>query len=250
MIFAFFNGKNVMGILLHKFDLSLNNYVVDIIVQNLSTLEFARHFETEVNNQALLTYFHLLRDERFDSSVERRHLTDAEFEVIERVFENEGRDSYCRWEPYPQLHGRYIRTILEVRNGLSQQTAEEWSKDCSRFRTALEKENLSLRDGFVLVHEWIQRLRNLQLAMVAEECVAFADVPKSHGLPPTKCMQSGISDIDRMRKAIAKLGKEAKPAALIKAAGISNSNGRAALRSLENDGEFQGFHRPRTTNDQ
>ncbi|MBN9119491.1 MAG: hypothetical protein J0I06_10095, partial [Planctomycetes bacterium] len=133
------------------------------------------------------------------------------------------------------------------------QTAEEWAADCARYASELEADGLSLHDGLKIVRRWVQRLRELQLAMGGVQFVPAADVatwPQSPSIPPLTIDESHedalrlAESIERMRIAIKALGADAKSETLVIRAHIKKSDGLKALRVLEEQGEYTGFARP------
>jgi hypothetical protein len=193
-----------------------------------------------------------------DAGQERRIFTAAEMDELVGAFED-GPERRWDWVSWGYVHGAYIDTLGEVKNGLTPQTAEEWAQRCAAYAARLDDDRLSLHAGLEIVAEWVRRLRKLQLAMDDGQFVPAADWPaRKAPIPPpdggeTRSVGSGNrgrvprqnDDVERMRAAIRALddGRTAKPATLIKRAGIANLRGRRALRKLENDSEYDGFRR-------
>jgi hypothetical protein len=185
------------------------------------------------------------------------------------------------WLPYPPLHRGYVETVREVRHELSVTVADEWARKCVRFGRRLEKQPLWLSDGIEIVREWVWELRRLLRAMGATQLLprpegssptpatrndaqGDATLRTDHGhaggvelLQTTAVKQAAAAavapqvsdrhaeDVERMLTRIRNTpdGVDDKPAVLIKAEHISNKRGRAALRVLEQLGEYDGFAR-------
>jgi len=241
-----------LGAQLHAYDLNLTAYAISNVIQFLPDQRFAQWVNKQIKSPTAIEYLRKWGDEKYDASQVRELLSDADMYAIETVFEDEQPRGSWDWEPYHALHLLYLRTVREVREGLSLQVADDWSAECVQFGSKLDTEGLKLYEGFGIVRAWVQRLRELQLALGAEQFVPPADIPKWHVstlTPATGTTEDAHAKrlilVERMRMAVAKLGKDATPNGLIKEAKIKNKNGRDVLRELEKLGEYNGFTRER-----
>lgn len=239
-----------MGERLHEYDIELTDYAVGNIVQYMTERPFARWVGRHIKAPALIDHLRARSDQSLDAPQVRRQFCADEMDRLAVAFEDgpPGGDWY--WVEYEPLHRRHINTIVEVRDGLSRQAAEQWSDDCVAFARRLTTERLSLADGIGIVSKWVQRLRKLQLAIGAIQFVPAADVPK--GWPQTESTADTAAsrealrraeDIERMRKAILELGPEAKSKSLIRCARIKAEYGVRALQALAELGEYVGVAR-------
>lgn len=91
--------------------------------------------------------------------------------------------SHCagrEWQPDEHLHRRHVHTLREVRELLSKQAAEDWSRACGDFGDALLARRLPLYEGVEIVRDWVRRLRELLRAAGAVELL-----PCPEGCSPT-----------------------------------------------------------------
>jgi hypothetical protein len=245
------------GDTLHEFDLQLCDYVASNVQRHLDDPEFHCLLEEELWPEELLQY---LRD-GIDPDVDQdRQLLSAREMAYLLVALRDGPAQMDRsWSADQHLHRRYVATVKEVRNALSLQVADDWSRQCVGFATGLEAAKLKLSGAIEIVTDWTYALRQLLRAMGATK---FLPVPEG-SIPtptnPTVTTRSGApsastfdsllarerDDIARMRQAIrtADDGRDTKPGSLVSAAGINRQRGRKALRWLECRGEYQGFAR-------
>ncbi len=244
-----------MGERLHEYDIDLTDYAVGNVVQYLTDPRFARRVARHIKTPALIDHLRARSDSNVDAPQVRTLFSDAEMELLSLAFEDGPPGGPWNWQPYAELHRRHMQTIGEVKDGLSRQVAEEWSADCARFAGELETDGLSLHDGLVVIRKWVQRLRELQLAMGAEQFVPAADVPTALVQPPLPAAPATsdaasehasklVVNMQRMRVAIKELGAEAKSKTLIRHAGIRDQDGGRALRSLAELDEYKGYSRP------
>jgi hypothetical protein len=239
-----------LSAVLHDYDIDLTDYAIGNVVQYLPDKKFARWVVAHIGSPSVLEYLRKRSDRNVDAEQIRELLCDTEMAALESTFEDGPPGRVRDWVPYVELHRRYISTVREVRDGLSRQTAEEWSADCSRFAEELEEGGLTLHAGLKIVRKWIQRLRDLQLAMGAEQFVPPGDVPKGHAPAASPTVTPGRADrvlatsIRRMREAIERGGADAKSESLIKIARIRPTEGLRALRALEKLSVYKGFQHP------
>jgi len=246
-------GTNILGAKLHDYDIDLTDYALGNFIQYRYEKWYARWIANHIYSPTVIEYLSKRSDQHPDAPQVRELLSISDMVDLEEAFEDWPPGEGWGWCSYESLHHRYIKTIREVRDGLSRQTAEDWSKDCVQFANML-KEGLSLHEGLGIVRAWVERLRKLQLAMDCVQFVPAADVSKwdvrTMDLSASGATQEKqinllqIEDnIKRMREAIMKLGKDAKPIGLINEAKIKNQSGRVALRELKRLGEYDGFAR-------
>lgn len=242
-----------MGAVLYDYDIDLTDYAIGNVVQYLPDKTFARWAVDHISSPAVVEYLRKRSDRSLDAPQVRELFCDEDLAAIEAAFEDGPPGRVGEWVPYAELHRRYVQTLREVREGLSRQTADEWATDCAEYAIELEADGLSLHDGLKIVRRWIQRLRELQMAMGAVEFVPAADVTKWPPPPPGSPAATDASQEDalqlaasigRMRDAIKALGADAKSETLVKHAHIKKQDGVRALRVLEERGEYTGFARP------
>ena len=239
---------------MHAYDLDLCEYAIANVRHHLGDARFAAHVRSTVPEA--VDAYHFQAGELADPP--RLLLSGAELLDLEKVFEGEHHSLNREWEAYRPLHRRYVRTIGEVREGISRVEAEAWSAACAGFAQRLEGERVRLADGIGVVRAWVTQLRLLLRAMGAVHYL-----PRPQGRQPTPSSpgnggESGSPGSDRspspdllpyiemLRKAIAEHGRAAKADRLVKAAEVNRKWGRKALRWLEAHGEYSGFtRRPR-----
>src|SRR5207237_1288889 len=107
-------------------------------------------------------------------------LNDAELQDLADCFTCGPPELDRRWKPDQQLYKRYFNTVKDVRDGLSPQVAEDWSRDCVAFAKRLRAPRPTLPEGIDIVREWVCRLRKLLRAMGAT-----ALLPRPEGQAPT-----------------------------------------------------------------
>lgn len=163
---------------LHDFDLQLCAYAVENVAQHMARPRFAaRLAEILAPRPLLLAYLKNAADRSLDAEDVRLVLHDKELNSLENAVEGE---LDRPWEPYEALHRRYLQTVVEVRNNLTRQVAEDWSDDCARFAQQLEEGRVRLHEGIGVVRDWVRRLRTLLRVMGAVELL-----PAPEGRSPT-----------------------------------------------------------------
>lgn len=146
--------------ILHDFDHRLCRYVLD----NLEPLLLPRIVgELEQEMDVVLLNF-LKAEQQWEETADADLLLNwqelSELKEVSGLFA-----SRLRWSSYPQLHRWHIRTISEIRDGLTCQTAEEWSRTCCGYGQRLATENLPLQAGIEMICDWTFDLRQHLLAM-------------------------------------------------------------------------------------
>lgn len=188
-----------MGAVLHDYDIDLTDYAIGNLVQYLPDKKFARWVVEHISSPAVVEYLRKRSDRNLDAPQVRELFCDADMAAIERAFEDGPPAWVGEWVPYRELHRRYIQTVREVRDGITRQTADEWGTDCALYASELEADGLSLHDGLKIVRRWIQRLRELQMAMGASEFVPAADVAKWPPPPPGSPTATDASQEDALQ---------------------------------------------------
>jgi hypothetical protein len=244
----------MIGQRLHEYDLRLCDYAVAHVADYFGGGKKGAVFQQHLS-EPMLRYCTGQFDPVNDS--EQLLLTADEMrELIDAVDATMNFSS--KWLSYDSLHRDYVATVREVGEELTKRTANDWADDCAGFASRLEMQQLSLTDGIEVIIEWVSRLRRLLRAMGASNFLPF---PEGSFRTPTACIDhsaatvryAGLSrrqmaNIDRMRRAIVSARAkhmDDKPANLINLAGISNSDGREALRWLESHEGYKGFARRR-----
>ena len=165
----------MIGQRLHQFDLDLTAYLVGNITQYLDRPAFLADVETICSSRPLLDYLHLSHA----GEEKRLVLNDDELYRLALIFEDH---LNRRWSASESVHRRFVKTLPEVRNHLSRQAAEEWSDDCSRFASLLEKRQVRLSEGIGIVRGWVGRLRTLLRVMGGVELLP---APEGGSATPT-----------------------------------------------------------------
>lgn len=168
----------MIGNHLHAFDLELCAYAVDNVAQYMARPWYAARIADSLAARSLLLgYLQNAADPSLDAEDVRLTLHDDELQSLETAVEDE---LDRPWEPSEPLHRRSLQTVVEVRDHLTRQVAEDWSADCARFAKHLDRENVRLSEGIGVVRDWVRRLRNLLRVMGAVELL-----PAPEGGSPT-----------------------------------------------------------------
>jgi len=172
---------------LHEFDLQLTNYILMNVRQHLGKRGFAQALKRELRGQ-LFEYIAARTD--LDDEDIWLLLHDEECDELVSAFDSRDPARERRWEPYAQLHARYVDTVKEVRDALSRQVADDWSRACVRFGAALQAEGLSVAEGLQIVSDWANEARRLLKAMGRTELLPRPEdsypTPTSVEPPPSK----------------------------------------------------------------
>jgi hypothetical protein len=170
--------KHMIGQHLHRFDLQLCDSALGNIVQHLDRPRFAAQVAKALEAQPLLRdHLKTAADPSLDAEEARLLLHESELRCLEAIVEG---DLDRPWQPYRELHHRYLETVAEVRDHVTRQAAEDWSKDCSEFGRQLESEPCRLSEGIDIVRRWVRQLRTLLRVMGAVELL-----PAPEGRLPT-----------------------------------------------------------------
>ena len=216
---------------LHKFDLDLCNYVLDNLGQYLARPWSCKKFKEQLGPCDLLD--HLIARTDPHAEIEPRQIDDPEFDSLISALEE--LPSH-RWEPYPELHKRFSKTILEVRKTLTMPVAEIWADACARFSGELEVKGLEVATGVSVAHAWTRHLRKLLTEM---EATAF--LPESRGIEDlSDKIRDGIKVVRRMFKADPKQ-RTAKSTVLVKKLEMQRQVAYQVLGWLSDRGEYRGF---------
>jgi hypothetical protein len=245
---------------LHRFDELLCAYLIDNITQHMDHPDFLADLEVVLTCRPLLDYLKEVQRDTDDAG--RRLLLNAEeLSRLEGTFDFTDQ----AWTPIEAFHRRYIDTLLEVRENLTRQVAEDWSEVCAKHAKELEDPDTRLWDGIRVLGDWLWELRRLLRAM---DAISFLPCPEGRSPTPTcstQILPSGspplrdpfATDMDAMRQAITqhdrdnpnipdtRRGRSAPPDTLIKIAQIRPQRARNALRELQKLGEYSGFARSR-----
>jgi len=244
---------------LHAYDLELCAYVVGNFSQYLHEKRFRRYLKKHIAPATLWQY--LLDYSNPAINQDWLLLNNAELHTLLDAVEGGPLEMDRAWEPAEALHRRYVETVKEVRNELSKQVAEDWSRDCAEFSQQLERE-LPLAEGIEIVQKWIGRLRQLLRTM---EATPFLPCPEGSSPTPTcstpapgsspargsvttnEAPEEELESLNKLRALIAKHehGPRAIPKSLIQHSGMREQRVRIMLRKLEALGEYQGFARKR-----
>ena len=181
--------QNVMSELnLHDFDHRLCRYVLDNF-EPLLHRGMRDEVEGELDDQLLvfLTEENVANDPPLDFLLSWHEL--LELEITCGILA-----SRRKWTSYSRLHRWYVRTILEIRDGLTQETAEQWARICVEQGQQLEREGLWLPEGIEIVRDWIVDLRDLLLAMGRLDLLpapeGFHPTPQPQTRNPLKSLQT------------------------------------------------------------
>jgi hypothetical protein len=157
---------------LHDYDRRLCKYAFENIGQYLHDRQFARAAREELEPQ-LLDY--LAEDP--DPAVDREWLllSSAEFCSLEAAFDADIYELDRAWVADELLHRRRVECVREVRDELTRQDAEDWSRASAGFAARLERKSLRLGQGIAIVHEWALYLRRLLQAMGAADLLPYPE---------------------------------------------------------------------------
>jgi hypothetical protein len=179
---------------LHEFDQRLCNYAVENVAQHLPTLftdqgvpvkekptddrpRFMARLSSRLGNGPLFGYIQGHDEVGEEDGQVRLLLNDEELFRLELALEEE---DHRHWDPDKELHERYITTIKEVRDCLSPQAAEDWSRVCAEHARKLEEDRVRLSEGIAVIRAWVRRLRTLLRVIGAVELL-----PCPEGRSPT-----------------------------------------------------------------
>lgn len=163
-----------LGEALHDYDLELCDLAASNVRIHLQDPDFAGHLK-EGLPKGLYRYLQKGRDPKVEQDL--LLLGDGELDVLIDAL------SWCagrEWQPYESLHRWHVHTLREVREPLSEQAAEDWSRACGEFGDALLAKRLPVYEGVEVVRDWVRRLRELLRAAGAVELL-----PSPEGLSPT-----------------------------------------------------------------
>ncbi len=248
---------------LHKYDLALCDYAVGTIQRYLLNPRFKAALE-QVLSGPLLRY--VLAGNDAMQEQDRLLLSDREFDDLELaittiVYKRDRESGYSlnrEWVAYESLHRRSVMCVREIRDELTRQDAEDWSRAAAAYSEQLERDNLRLAKGIGIVHEWVSHLRRLIRAIGAIDLLPYPEGrsptpthPTPPPLPPSPAMSDPVlsrrdlEDIERMRQVISSMpgGVGLKPKLLIRHAHMNNQRARKALRYLARIGEYNGSDR-------
>lgn len=246
---------------LHNYDLQLCDYVLGNINQYLGEKRFARAAR-QVLSPPILKY--LVDDLDPEIDQERLLLSDREFDSLESTFEGDVPELNKEWFANEHLHDRRVQCVREVRDELTRQDAEDWSRACARFAERLKGKHVRLGEGIEIVHEWVWHIRRLLRAMGAIDLLPYPEgrsptptnptpplAPSSAAAPTpeTETVDREAETLARalakMRELIAKFGMNSPPKKLLEVCGIQDRLARDTLRILQELGEYSGYGRKR-----
>ncbi len=165
---------------LRPYDLDLCDYAMSNIRVNMGHPEFRAWVEEQTTSAGLLQYLQNGLDPTVDQ--ERLLLNDDELQDLIDTLSCAEPILDRMWSPYEDLHHRYFETVKDVRDGLSPQVAEDWSRKCVQFAEQLEAKRLHLHEGIEIVHDWVSHLRWLLRTM---EAISFLPRPEGQSPAPS-----------------------------------------------------------------
>jgi hypothetical protein len=168
----------MIGEHLHRFDLEICDYLVGNVVSHMDRPDYCADLKM-VLNSPLLDYLVQALDCSIDGDDRRLLLNDAELDRLELVFSDE---LDRPWLADEDLHRRYLTTVAEVREYVTRQAAEDWSKYCAEFAMQLKTTRTRLWEAIAILREWVGRLRALLRVMGA---VALLPAPEGGFPTPT-----------------------------------------------------------------
>lgn len=240
----------MVGKALHKFDLDLCGHTCYVIHTHMADRAFAR-FVKKLIDPRILEHIKAIGSD-VDTPCPRLLLNEQELLDLMFTFDDIRFDRY--WEPYEALCNRGLLCAGEIREELADKYAREWAHVCAESSKYLDSQRTRLSKAISVVIEWTSKARELLKALGASKLLPCpeGDSPtptcsRRVVAPPVETTGKLAEHMEDLRGAIAKhtLKDKAKANELLKAAGISQSPGRKALRELEKLGEYHGFARKR-----
>jgi hypothetical protein len=166
---------------LHNFDFELCLYIRGNMLRQSGGSRYHAELYLELEDP-LIAYLGLGEIEP-DDQHERLLLTSDEIDYMALAAADLSDRFRLEWEPYENLHRRSIGCVRELRNELSTEAGEEWSRKSNDFAKRLEQKQLSLEDGIYVVGEWIFEVRRY---LAAIGWVSLLPLPQGNWPSPSR----------------------------------------------------------------
>jgi hypothetical protein len=200
----------MLGEKLHEYDIQLCRHALDNIASYVDDPAFAADIEESLE-PAVLEYMKALDGDEDPAPL---LLSDEELQDLAFGFAGEEIQHDRDWIPYEALYRRSIDCVVEIRDALAKQHADEWASLSAQFAERLEARRVWLHHGIEIVQEWVGELRRLLRAMGATNLLPAPEgafptptcphppLSPSTGAPSAPCGHQGDDDL---RAAIAEI---------------------------------------------